>query len=673
MNEMRETEGELVKDFEDENLLGNKITKSNKRIKIILIFIILLILIIIAIILFFTVFKKDTESNSDDPRELDTISSEELNKARNSFKQFRFNDTIDKEKFIPYNLFIPKNYTNNKKYPLIIFIGDGSTVGKEVKFPLTETIGGPIWATDTVQKKHESFVLVPEYSEIIIDDRNGYSKSEYINVTIRLILNLLKEYNIDSNRIYGTGQSMGAMTTLYLLANNLTLFAAGLIVDGQWKIDELQGLTNSTFTYFAAGGDDKALNGQNEVKKFLDSKNITYGFLDDINAQEKVEILNNETSKMYELGYQHNFITYIKGSVFPSNSKSMNEHMASFKYGYRIEIVRDWIFKQNKVKCPNGLYYSQDGKCAFTNFCAISKNDNSCKQCIYGYYLSSDRASCINDKNCYSGDKETGLCYSCTDDYYLDIQEKNCKSNLDNEKYKFCKFVDKDICIECDKFYYLAEDKKCSISPNCSLSNNSLCIKCMEGFNLGLDHKCINIEKCIYSRNSECTECIDGYYYDRFDRICKEATNNFINCKINTYYDQNQCEGCKNNYYLNQADYLCYTNTEKGPFYKCARSNNKGDLCQICVEGYFIGQYDSNCSKIEGCLMSLNENTCLQCDKYYCIDNSGNCTDNYYVIDESKKYYYRCNILNEMETGCEECDFGLNATENAQSITNPLT
>jgi len=47
------------------------------------------------------------------------------------------------------------------------------------------TIGGPIWATDTVQNKNKCFVLVPAYNEIIMDDRNDYLINEYLNITIR--------------------------------------------------------------------------------------------------------------------------------------------------------------------------------------------------------------------------------------------------------------------------------------------------------------------------------------------------------------------------------------------------------------------------------------------------------------------------------------------------------
>ena len=664
---MRETEGELLKGFgedDNENLIGQK--KVKRRFLLISIISIIVVLIIIYLIIFLTK-KNNSEQNddNDDPTELDTIPKEEFEKARNSFKQFNFTDSVNSSKILFYNLFIPENYnkTQNIKYPLIMFIGDASTVGTETTYPLSQTVGGPIWATDTIQKKHKCFVLVPQYNEIIIDDNKGYTKSEYINVTTRLISKLQNEYNIDPNLIYGTGQSMGAMTNLYLLANYPNLLTAGLIVDGQWIKEELLGLVNSTFTYFAAGGDMKAFNGQNETKNYLDSLNISYGCLTDLNAKEKVEILNNASKEMYASGKQYNFITYTKGSVLPSNSKDANEHMSSFKYGYRIETVRDWIFQQNKIKCEEGLFYSQDGKCSSTNFCYKTKADNSCSECIYGYHLSTDRSSCTNDINCKTGDKKTGFCSWCKDDFYLDIKDNKCKSNLDDKNLKYCKIADGNVCIQCDNFYYLAQDKKCSISANCSITNDSLCAKCIDGYYLGLDYKCTNVEKCIYSSNNQCTECQDGFYYDMHDYLCKEMKDNFMHCKRNAEYDQNQCFVCKYDYYLSQLDYLCYDNTQPGPFYKCQKSNFYGTFCMFCVEDYYIGNIDLNCSKIQGCLMSLNEDTCLKCERYYCLDNVGNCTDNSYVIDEDKKYYYRCKMLNEDGNKCEICEHSLNTTD----------
>ena len=674
---MRDSEGEgnLIKSFNDkENFLSNYETnteqKDNKKRNMFIIISIVIVLIVAAIIviLIFTLQDEDTDSKKEekiDPiNEIDTIPNEEMNKARNAFKQYNYIDTVNNSYSLDYNLFIPANYIKEKKYPLIMFIEDASLVGSDnIKIALENTVGGPIWATDTEQKKHECFVLVPQYKERIIDDNNNqFFLSEYINVTERLIQKLISDYSIDKGRIYSTGQSMGAMTTLYLLSNYPNLLAAGLVVDGQWNLPELAGLVNATFTYFAAGGDEKAFTGQTEVKKYFDSLNISYGALTEVDAQEKVENLNNITESMYNLTHSYNFITYKNGSVFPPNTKRTIEHMASFKYGYRIDIVRDWIFKQNRVKCPEGYYYSEDGKCSDTNFCKVTRKDMSCKECIYGYYLTSDRTTCSKDPNCESANKTNGECNSCAANYYLDKQEKKCKDNTQDEKYKLCKVVDNGICIQCDLAYFLADNNKCTITPNCLVSENTLCTKCQEGFYLGLDHRCCSVERCIYSYMGTCNECEDGYYLDVYNNICVESKDNFINCKKNSYYTPERCDLCKNDFYISYKDYLCYDNTAPGPFYKCEIGDYKGEKCINCIDGYYIGRIDSNCTRIEGCLQSFDENTCLECDEYYCLDNKGNCSDNYYVIDEDIKYYFRCKNLNEDGTKCETCEKGLNAT-----------
>ena len=343
-----ETESDLDN---EENLLENN--NKNQKCIIIVVAGIALVLTILLIVLIFTVFKKNDDEEKPDKKDiddktgLDTIPSEEFDRARKSFKQYNFTDTEDSSKILFYNFFVPENLTDNEKYPLILFISDKSLVGKETTAPLTETVGGPIWATDTVQKKHKCFVLVPQYNEGVVD--GTWHKSVYLNITLKLISKLEEEYSIDPNRIYGTGQSMGGMATLYLLANN-DIFAAGLIADGHWLIDELKGLVNATFTFCAAAGDPNPFNSQNEVKEYFDNNTIKYGSLDLINARDKVEILNNYAKNMYNFGYKQNFISYAEGSVLPPNSEGKGEHMASFKYTYRIEAVRDWIFEQIKGK-----------------------------------------------------------------------------------------------------------------------------------------------------------------------------------------------------------------------------------------------------------------------------------------------------------------------------------
>ena len=206
-----ESDSNLIKDFnESETEKIQDSNKCSKHKKIIIISVsIVLVLIIIAIVLIFTVFRNNNNSDDDDlsPSEIDTFTKEELDKARNAFRQFNYIDTINDSYILDYNLFIPENYTKEKKYPLIMFIHDGSFVQKtDVKSTLTDTVGGPIWATDREQKKRECFVLAPKYNDIIIDDNHDqFFVSEYINVTVRLIQELINNYSINKDKIYTQG------------------------------------------------------------------------------------------------------------------------------------------------------------------------------------------------------------------------------------------------------------------------------------------------------------------------------------------------------------------------------------------------------------------------------------------------------------------------------------
>jgi predicted peptidase len=147
-----EPEGKFINDYD----FQERQVEINKSFKAI-------ILILIITILAFTLFKNQniTKNNikkiiDDDSLILDTIPSEQLNNARNSFNAYIYQDSIDPTKTLSYNLFIP-SISKIQKYPLVVFIGDARMVGKNTTAPLMLTIGGPIWATDSVQDKNKCF------------------------------------------------------------------------------------------------------------------------------------------------------------------------------------------------------------------------------------------------------------------------------------------------------------------------------------------------------------------------------------------------------------------------------------------------------------------------------------------------------------------------------------
>ena len=271
-----------------------------------------------------------------------------LKNVEDKFEQKTFNDSKTGLE-IPYNIYLPDNYDKNKNYPLVVFIADSSLVGKGEKASLEKGLGGIIWANDSKNSKEECIVLVPTYSDVIIDDMQGNEKSEYLNATKNLIDNVSTSYSVDANRIYGTGQSMGGMTILYLASQYPDLFAAEMFVSCQWDINELSNLDSQKFFYIVSEGDQKASTGQKEVKQMLDNKSVKYEVLDGIDAQSGDN--DNKINEMIGKNSIINFISFKQGTVTGNstdNKMGAGEHMASFDYAYNLEPVRDWLFKQHK-------------------------------------------------------------------------------------------------------------------------------------------------------------------------------------------------------------------------------------------------------------------------------------------------------------------------------------
>lgn len=224
-----------------------------------------------------------------------------------------------------------------------MFIPDATAPGKTTKEIVEQYYGADIWVTEEEQEKHPSFVLVPNFSEVVVDD--GFTVSGQVETVVNLIDSLCSEYSLDTGRIYTTGQSMGCMTSLYLNAKYPDLFAASLFVSGQWDISVLSPLEDHTFFYITAGGDAKASGGQEEVMAMFEEDGIGYSY-GEWNAQDSEEEQNEAAEELISQGFSANFIRFETGTVLKDGNTM--EHMASFNYAYRIPAVRDWLFEQGE-------------------------------------------------------------------------------------------------------------------------------------------------------------------------------------------------------------------------------------------------------------------------------------------------------------------------------------
>ena len=292
---------------------------------------------------------------------------------------------------ITYNLYLPENYDASGSYPMVVFIGDSSCAGSDATVSLTQGRGGLVWATEEWQSVYPTIVAVPTYPETILDDHGSYTTTEYVELTKRYIDYMSSEYAVDTNRIYGTGQSMGCMTTLILASEYPDLYAACMFVDGQWDISTLTGLENQTFVYFAAEDDTNAWNGAQEVMSMFDTDSVSYKYAQ-WDGNWSVDELSAAAQELFSADEDQYFISWATGTIEPKSggmggsgapsggfgggsgekpsgsfggpggsgdssgmsggvsggTNSSSYHMASFDYAYNCIAVMEWLFQQSK-------------------------------------------------------------------------------------------------------------------------------------------------------------------------------------------------------------------------------------------------------------------------------------------------------------------------------------
>lgn len=249
---------------------------------------------------------------------------------------------------VTYNLFLPEGYDASKSYPMVVFIADSSCARGDAAQSLTQGLGALVWATDEWQAANPCIVCVPTYPETILDDHGAYTTTEYVELTKRLIDSVAGAYAVDASRIYGTGQSMGCMTTLILASEHPNLYAGCMFVDGQWDVSTLKGLEGQRFVYFAAEDDERAFAGMGEVMAMFDADSAPYA-----SAQWQGTWAPNELSaaagELFGQGQDANFVSWATGTIEAGSGGGMggsSYHMASFDYAYRCIAAMEWLFQQ---------------------------------------------------------------------------------------------------------------------------------------------------------------------------------------------------------------------------------------------------------------------------------------------------------------------------------------
>jgi predicted peptidase len=135
----------------------------------------------------------------------------------------------DGKSSIPYRLYEPQGLQPGQKAPLVLFLHGMGDRGTD-NVAQTEWMGGLV--NNTRSGQYASYVLAPQI------DTNSWFQSytsqptEAMKLTINALKKVINTENIDTSRIYVTGNSMGAMGTWDILAREPKLFAAAVPMSG---------------------------------------------------------------------------------------------------------------------------------------------------------------------------------------------------------------------------------------------------------------------------------------------------------------------------------------------------------------------------------------------------------------------------------------------------------
>jgi len=263
---------------------------------------------------------------------------------------------------LEYSIYLPKSFLKaggeNKEYPLLIAIThSGTSYDGTCLETLTEQCIASIWATPEEQAEHECVVITPRYERTTLND---YWEHTYdVENTYRLVATMLenrwnfgnpnmedrcdKVLKIDSRRVYCTGWSMGAMTSLWMMAKHPETFAAGLIIAGQQRPSEVVDLARQNLLIITGAEDGKATPWNEKCVPVWEqagarvtrpAERLDPALIFPVDDQRK---LSEQVNGYLGKGGNITFLTFAKV-----------DHMGSARKFFYIKAARNWLFQQRK-------------------------------------------------------------------------------------------------------------------------------------------------------------------------------------------------------------------------------------------------------------------------------------------------------------------------------------
>jgi predicted peptidase len=264
---------------------------------------------------------------------------------------------------LEYSIYLPKSFLepggDAKAYPLLLAVThSGTSYDGTCAQTLTEQCIASLWSLPEEQARHECVVITPRYERTTMNDY--WEHTPDVENTFRLVQSLLdntwnfgnpnlddrrdKVLKIDPKRVYCTGWSMGAMTSLWLMAKHPETFAAGLIIAGQQRPADVVALAKQN-VLIVTGTDDNKATPWNE--KCVPVWRQAGG-----KVTRPAERL--DPALIFPIGDQRKLTEQVEGYLAEGGNITFLtfqgvDHMGSARKFFYINAARDWLFRQAKA------------------------------------------------------------------------------------------------------------------------------------------------------------------------------------------------------------------------------------------------------------------------------------------------------------------------------------
>ncbi|MBC8399303.1 MAG: prolyl oligopeptidase family serine peptidase [Flavobacteriales bacterium] len=181
-------------------------------------------------------------------------------------------ETFEFEKeTLSYRILKPLNYNSNKQYPVHLFLHGAGERGNDNDSQLVH--GGKLFLKKENREQYNSWVIFPQAQK---NDWWGYNdpyefdynvkESKAMSLVVKLMDDFTQRKDVDPNKVFVSGLSMGGMGTFVILNLRPEMFAAATPICGDGDPSLVSNYSKKVPVWIFHGSDDTVVSPKKSLK-----------------------------------------------------------------------------------------------------------------------------------------------------------------------------------------------------------------------------------------------------------------------------------------------------------------------------------------------------------------------------------------------------------------------